>query len=358
MGKDYRRTVTIHPDTHGNELSWTASRYVETLQSNDITVHVAGLEDPEFWNFVKESDLLIYRYANSRHYTQAHTVIPLAERLHGVRCFPDSFSAFLFNDKLRQHHLFEHFGVPTPRTWVFRNASAAYAFLESATYPLVAKLRMGQAGDNVVLVDNRKTAERLVKRLFGKGVRYGNMPGHLVRSIRHSGIIGLMRKRASVYRARMRPSEFADYYWRELPERNYLLVQEFVPDNDSDTRVVVTGTRAFGMKRWNRPDDFRASGSSLHSFDPESIDTRMIEIAFRVCRTVGVPVMAFDFMVDAAGNPIVIEMGYAYGSSNKPSLISRAPGYWDDTLGWHPGGVDPARFELECILERPLVSAP
>ena len=54
-------------------------------------------------------------------------------------------------------------------------------------------------------------------------------------------------------------------------QRDYLLVQEFLPGNGFDTRITVIGNRAFGFRRFNRPDDFRASGSGRIDWNPAAI---------------------------------------------------------------------------------------
>lgn len=52
-------------------------------------------------------------------------------------------------------------------------------------------------------------------------------------------------------------TEFAK---QQPPERGYAYFQDFIPNNDSDTRVVVIGGKfAAAEKRMVRKDDFRAS---------------------------------------------------------------------------------------------------
>lgn len=69
-------------------------------------------------------------------------------------------------------------------------------------------------------------------------------------------------------------------------EKGYVYFQDFVPDNDFDTRVTVVGDRAFAYTRNVRPGDFRASGSGdiVHSID--KINRKYVEIAFDITRKV------------------------------------------------------------------------
>jgi hypothetical protein len=52
-------------------------------------------------------------------------------------------------------------------------------------------------------------------------------------------------------------------------EKGYIYFQNFIPDNDSDIRVVVVGEKAFAIKRMVRENDFRASGSGSIIYDKE-----------------------------------------------------------------------------------------
>ena len=54
-------------------------------------------------------------------------------------------------------------------------------------------------------------------------------------------------------------------------DRGYAYFQDFIPDNDSDIRVIIIGDKAFGIKRMTRNNDFRASGSGLISYEIEDI---------------------------------------------------------------------------------------
>lgn len=54
-------------------------------------------------------------------------------------------------------------------------------------------------------------------------------------------------------------------FW--IREKKYILFQEYLPDNEFDTRVTVIGNRAFAFRRFNRKKDFKASGSGEIDYD-------------------------------------------------------------------------------------------
>ena len=46
-------------------------------------------------------------------------------------------------------------------------------------------------------------------------------------------------------------------------EKGYVYFQDFIPNNDTDTRIVVIGDKIIGERRGVRNGDFRASGSHI-----------------------------------------------------------------------------------------------
>jgi len=129
-------------------------------------------------------------------------------------------------------------------------------------------------------------------------------------------------------------------------QRGYLYLQEFLPDNKCDLRVTVIGSQAFGFRRMNRPNDFRASGSGMIDYDPEQVDRRAVRIAFAVSRKLGTQSLAFDFLFDRNHDPMIGEISYCY----KPVALYNCPGYLDESLVWHEGHVWPQDVILENLL--------
>ena len=75
----------------------------------------------------------------------------------------------------------------------------------------------------------------------------------------------------------------------------YAYFQEFIPNNDSDIRVIIIGEKAFGIKRLVRKDDFRASGSGLISYDINDIPSKCIKIAFDLSERLNTDCLCYDF---------------------------------------------------------------
>ncbi len=144
-----------------------------------------------------------------------------------------------------------------------------------------------------------------------------------------------------------------DYSKMWQVQKNYVLFQKYLPNNDYDTRVAVTGNRAFAFKRFNRPNDFRASGSNNWDIDQNSIDKEFIRIAFEVSKRLKFKSMAYDFIYDENHKPSIVEISYCYGDYPEYST-----GYWDTNMIWHPGRYWPQYFELVDLLQMPDLKQP
>jgi hypothetical protein len=102
-------------------------------------------------------------------------------------------------------------------------------------------------------------------------------------------------------------------------QRDYLVVQEFLPGNGFDTRITVIGNRAFGFRRFNRPDDFRASGSGRIDWNPAAIDHDSVRLAFKAAQQLRTQSLAVDIL-RREGNPVLTEIRYYYCREMRSTL--------------------------------------
>jgi len=274
----------------------------------------------------------------------------IEEHLH-IPVFPDMATCWHYDDKIAQAYLLEALGIPHPKTWVFWRKADALAWCEKAEYPVVAKLSGGAGSQNVRLVRSPADARAYVEQCFsGSGI--------LVRPALPEGRWSppwARMKRAAKRAAQAAPYVLANRFpslpdqtcW--MPQKNYALFQEFVAGNEFDTRVTVIGNRAFAFRRWNRPNDFRASGSGRIDHDPAGINLRCVEMAVAAARRLGSQSTAFDFLSRGDGrDPVVGEISYCYADW----AVEQCPGHWDSGLNWHEGHLWPEEAHVEDFLER------
>lgn len=112
--------------------------------------------------------------------------------------------------------------------------------------------------------------------------------------------------------------------------------------------MIVIGGRAFAVKRFDRENDFRASGSGVKEFRREALDERCVKLAFEVNKKLGAQSVAYDFVYDAAGKPLIVEICYGFAVE----FYDPCPGYWDEGLNWVEGGFVPQEWMLDSFLKR------
>ncbi len=268
-----------------------------------------------------------------------------------IPVFPDWKSCWHFDDKVAQSYLLQAAGLPIPRTWVFWQSQDALDFCRSAEYPLVIKLRSGVYSQNVQLLRNQAEAEYWVRQLFNYGLSNLDLPAGASLSRAAKRLRAAAR---DLFRGHGPSIGGLDFH------KDYLLVQEFVPGNEFDTRITVIGNRAFGIRRANRPQDFRASGSGSLEFDPSLIEPDAIRLAFQVAAALSAQTICLDILRQD-GKPVVCEVSYYFVGR----AIRFCPGHWElkgdaDTgeLEWVEGQMYAEDAILEDFLTRLAGSTP
>jgi glutathione synthase/RimK-type ligase-like ATP-grasp enzyme len=264
----------------------------------------------------------------------------------GIRVFPDVDTGWHYDDKVGQKYLLEAIDAPLVTSHVFYSKSEALKWIDDSTFPKVFKLRGGAGSVNVKLVRTRSKARKLVRKSFGRGFPHYSSLSHFKQDIyvfKRDRDYPAVKEILNGFARLFIPKEIEKFSKRE---KGYIYFQDFIPDNLYDTRLVVVGNRCFGIRRYCRKGDFRASGSGLLEYKQELFDNECIQIAFDVTKKIGAQSLAFDFVIDSSGYKIVeicycFTMGKAYDD---------CPGYWDDSLQWHDTEVNPQIFMIEDFL--------
>lgn len=261
----------------------------------------------------------------------------------GKCVFPDFQTMWHFDDKIGQKYLLEAIGVPMVPSYVFYSKTEALQWIEETPFPKVFKLRGGASSENVKLVRTKEDAKKLVKRAFGKGFKQFNSFFYFKESIRkyklgESSVLDIFKKAVRIFN-KLDLDKFSQR------EKGYVYFQDFIPDNDSDIRLVVVNDKAFGEKRFVRKNDFRASGSHMRQYDKEIISDETLRISFEVAQKLKLQCVAFDY-VYANGNPLIVEISFG----TTPAAYKPCPGYWDSTLNFHEGKFDFCGWMIEEML--------
>jgi len=318
---------------NGERQSFSA-RWTARAAEAGVNVRTANVYSPDFFEQLSGCAGFMWRFGYSpTPRLFAKRLLPAIEHGLGIPVFPSIETEWHFEDKIAQTYLLQAAGLPTPTTWVFWDRTSAVDFCRSATYPLVLKLTSGYRSSNVRLLKSFDDASYWIAELFGPGVTGLEPPASTWRDARH-------RAKGAVRHLRGKPV-YEDLEYSEL-QHGYFYVQEFVPGNEYDTRVTVIGDRAFAYRRFNRPEDFRASGSGRFDWDADQIDEESIRLAFRVARHLRTQSIAVD-LLQHGKRKVLTEISYTYASFP----VRGCPGHWvlpADTdvagkLSWIPGNM-------------------
>jgi glutathione synthase/RimK-type ligase-like ATP-grasp enzyme len=338
--------MTVQLAIHPRERSFSG-RWMAYCDEHKIPYRLVNCLDSAIIAQLASVDALLWHWPQQdpRMQLMARQVIMAAEAM-SVAVFPNTATCWHFDDKVAQKYLLEAIGAPLVPTYVFYDLREALQWIDGAVFPKVFKLRTGAGSLNVRLVRHAQQARALAKQAFTGGFQpvahYWQDARKRFRTARRRhdflGVVKRLPRALATIRQLNRALS---------RERGYIYFQDFIADNQFDTRVTVIGNRAFAYTRNVRPGDFRASGSGDIVYDVHRIHPQCVQIAFEVTRKVGSQSMAFDFVLAANQQPMMVEVSYCY----VPELVYQCTGHWDDQLTWHQGHMWPQDAILIDLLE-------
>jgi glutathione synthase/RimK-type ligase-like ATP-grasp enzyme len=323
-----------------------SDRWIEYCEKFDIPYKIVNCFHSDIVSQLDGCDGLMWSFSiyDYKHLVGSKELI-FALHKKGIKTFPDIDTCWHYDDKLGQKYLLEAINAPFVPSYVFYTKNDAIQWINSTTFPKVFKLRGGAGSVNVKLVKNKRKATRLVKKSFSGGFSRFCRMAYLKDQIRKFQenknrenlrclLVNIIRLFVPNQNEKLTPRE-----------KGYVYFQDFIPDNKYDTRLVVIGNRCFGIRRYNRDNDFRASGSGKFYYDTELIDNKCIKLAFELSKKLKTQCMAFDFLYHK-GEYKVVEMCYAFPRE----VFYKCPGYWDENLNWHDDDVIPQYYMIEDFI--------
>lgn len=342
--------IAIHPDDYtakgsppGSDAS--SPRWAEGLAAAGCEIRWVDVRANDILTQLEGCHALMWRWA---HFDGmgliARRLLPVVERELGLLVYPSQRTSWHYDDKIAQAYLLAALGLDIPRTDVFFDRDLAQSWANGCAYPQVLKLASGAGSENVKLVRNVDDAKVWIERLFDHSVTTLDVDQFA------SGFMPRARSAAAMMLGRR--SRVARWNGYE-PQAGYALFQEFLDGNAFDTRITIIGNRAFGFRRFNRPDDFRASGSGNIDYDHEAIDPEFVRLGFRAAERLGSQSVAIDGLY-RSGAPVIGEVSYTYVSA----AVHACPGHWvldgavdHGELRWVAGQMWPETAQIEGLLE-------
>jgi hypothetical protein len=318
--------------------------WLKYCKTNRISYKIVNCYDADIVNQLEDCNGLMWHWPqwDAKAVLFARQLTYSLEKA-GKSVFPDSNTCWHFDDKVGQKYLFEALKIETIPTWIFYDKKTAINWIQNAQFPLVFKLRGGASSENVKLLKSKAEARKKVTQAFGEGFKTydkwyklrdrilkfqrNKTTGNFISIIK--GIGWLVLKNGNELQL--------------VREKGYVYFQKFLPGNDSDIRLVVVGSRCFGMRRYCRKDDFRASGSGVSTYDHEKIEPEAVKVAFEIAQLLKMQSAAFDFIKEN-GQFKLVEVSYAFVSNS-------FPGYWDVNLNWIEGDTSPQEFIISEFIK-------
>lgn len=334
-----------------SEMGFT-NKWIEYCEANDINYKLVDCYKNDIVQQLEDCDALMWHHdlLQMKDNLVAKRLLTAIEH-SGKVCFPSIHENWHYDDKIGQKYLLEAIGAPLVPTYIFFNEKEAIKWAEQTSFPKVFKLNGGAGSINVKLVHSRNEAKKLINRAFGKGFNPVPKNYFVKETFRKfkQGQTSSISVLKSIYRY-FNPPQAVRSFVNEK-QKNYAYFQEFIPNNAFDIRlVVINQSKAFGLKRFNRENDFRASGSGNFEFLDESMITKdLVDMMFQVTEKLKMDSVAYDIVFDQHNNPLIIEITYAYASK----AYNGCPGYWDRNLEWQNGIlVDYQSWMVENVLEK------
>lgn len=332
--------IAIHfrDDIEPNSYS---RKWKEELEKRGIEVLAIDFKQSDIINKVRGCDGVMWHwYHNPDDKQSAPKILTAIELGLGIPVFPNIYTGWHYDEKVAQHFLFDSICGPKIKSWVFWKYNDALEFLTICKFPIVFKLSVGAGSANVLKLESYKEAKKIVDRIFIHGVipyTYNeNSWGFILKYPR----LFFNRTTKLILSTIFQKYKLPDYF---LIQKNYAYFQEFIPNNKFDIRITVIGNRAFGFIRYNRDNDFRASGSGKLDYDIRKIPLECVKIAHEISKNSGFQSMAYDFLIDPDGKPVIGEISYCYVNV----AIYNCSGYWDRDLRWIEGHVWPEHAQVE-----------
>ena len=326
-----------------------SDRWIKYCSDQNIPFKIVNCYDSDIVSQLHDCNGLMWHW-NLNDYSAALFARQLTLSLEkkGIKLFPDINTGWHYEDKVGQKYLLESIDAPFVKSYVFYSEQDALKWIDKTSFPKVFKLRTGAASSNVRLVKNKFKARLLVKKAFGSGFPFVSPFGRLKERFYHLGKnrdLSSLKTFVGGLGRLIIPTESEKFSPRE---KGYIYFQDFMPNNDYDTRLVVVGNRCFGAIRFCRKGDFRASGSGTGLFDHKLIDNKMIKIAFDVAKKLGTQSLAFDFIYDNK-IPKIMELSYCFPMGK--GSADDCPGYWDSNLNWHSERVNAQKYMIEDFIK-------
>lgn len=331
-----------------HSTSWVVP-WEEYCQQNCIEYDLIDIMAVNSIDVLKNYNVLLWHFGqyNYAEMLEARSILYCAKKM-GLKVFPDFNESWHFDDKVAEMYALQAVNAPIPQSYVFYDWKTLSEWVEvkKPQFPLVGKLRTGSGSHNVKLLKSDRQLKKYARRMFGKG--YNPAPSLIYKTtsnVRSSHDWATFKAKAKRIPEFLRVLAGA----KKFPhEKGYVYLQEFIPNDGFDMKVVVVGDKLSGVYRPIRSHDFRASGGGECLYDKDLFTNDIIQSAFSVYDRLGFQCIGFDYVVDKrTGKGIIVEMSYGFSHT----AVLGLGGYFDRNCQWHEEPLNAPQELLKNILD-------
>lgn len=201
--------------------------------------------------------------------------------------YPDFLGLYIHESKRNMATWLELNDIPHASTKVFTNRAEANHYFDTCTFPIIVKANVGAAASKVKVVKSRLKAKYMAWRCFSTRAQIFQIGYHYTQKIHGVPAFDLNN-----------------------PQKDYLLVQEFVPNIVCEWRIIKIGNSYFGHQKLLK-NGF-ASGSGLVGWVKPPVE--LLDIARHICELGQFPCMDVDIFETRDGKYLVNELQASFGS--------------------------------------------
>lgn len=334
--------IAIHQRDYSFSTDW-----IDYCIENKIDYKIVNAYDSNIIEQLKDCDIFLWHF---NHTCIADKIfakqLMYSLEISGKKIFPDYRTCWFFDDKIGQKYLLESIGAPIAKTYIFYDKQNARNWAKKVSYPIIFKLSTGAGSSNVLLIENYRQAKSLINKSFNNGFsQVSNWRAFKERSRLffqgQKNFLTLIKG----FKILLLGTSFSNKY---VKEKNYALFQNFMQNNNFDIRIIVIDNKAFGIKRMNRKNDFRASASGTIIYNRNEINIKCVEVAFKINDRINTQCIAFDFVFDSNSNPVIIEISFGFD----PRAYEKCEGYWQRDLEWIDKKFNPSKWIINSLINK------
>lgn len=338
----FRQTDVIEHSTN-----W-GKPWAEYCEENNIEYDFVDLYKTDAIETLKKYDALLWHFGqyNYADMLEARSILYTAKKI-GLQVFPDFNDAWHFDDKVAEMYALQAVDAPIPVSKVFYDKETFDEWVNTqAEVPIVGKLRTGSGSHNVKLLKSKSAllsyGHKMLKDGFNPAPSLIYKASSNARSSHDWETFKKKLKRAPEFLRTLAGA-------RKFPhEKGYIYLQEFIPNDGYDMKVVVVGDKCSGLVRPIRSHDFRASGGGEVFFEKKYFTEQIIRSAFAVADALGTQCIGFDYVVDnRTGNGLIVEMSYGFAHE----AVMASGGWFDRDCQWHEEKFNAPKDILRNILK-------